>query len=175
MFLSYILHAHIIIQLHHVGRSHYIPEVHSRQPLIGVRLAHLPNATLREEDTNERRIVATRPLLHRKRQRIRVVLGRIAELQHAVHRDARVVEAEAEEGQLKVEVLVQLRHGGVDVRLVVAVVAVATLVEEPVQEVAAQLLQTGRADRVAAAVVPVRGRLGRGHAIVGVWWNGSGR
>lgn len=123
-----------------------LPEIHAGRTLISVGLADAADAALGEEDANERRIIAARPLLHRERERIRVVLGRIGELEEAVHRDARVVEAKPKKGQLKVEVLVQLRHRRMDVRLQVAVVAVAALIEEPVQEVRAQLSESLAAD-----------------------------
>lgn len=58
-----------------------------------------------------------------------------------------------------IEVLVQLRIGGVDVGLVVATVIVAALVKEPVHEVAPNLLQALGSHCVAVAIVPVGRRL----------------
>lgn len=146
--------------------STHSPEVHAGRPLVDVRLPDAPDAALGEEYADERRIVATRPLFDRERQRVGEIVGRIGKLQEAVHRDARVVESETEERQLKVEVLVQLRHRRMDVRLVVAVVVVAALIEEPVQEVAPQLRQTCRTERIAAAVVAMAGRLGGCNTVV---------
>lgn len=47
---------------------------------------------------------------------------------------SRVIEPEAKEWQLEVEVFVNLRHGRVYVRLIIAQVVVAALVEVPVHE-----------------------------------------
>lgn len=80
-----------------------------------------------------------------------------------------VVETEPEEWQLVVEVLVQLRIGGVNVLLVVThLVFVGSLVKVPVHKVAADLLQSLRGDLVARSIVTVRLGLFGGHTILGV-------
>lgn len=80
-----------------------------------------------------------------------------------------VVETESEEWQLVVEVLVQLRIGGMNVFLVVThLVIVGSLVKVPVHEVAADLLQSLRGDLVPRSIVTVRLGLFGGHAVLGV-------
>lgn len=60
-----------------------------------------------------------------------------------------VIETEAIEGHLEVQILVQLRHRGVYVLLIVAIAAILILVEVPVHEIAAQLGQTGGGNCIA--------------------------
>lgn len=102
-------------------------------------------------------------------QGIGQILGWIRELQVAIERELEkqryeilyglsqanrmsthsgVVEAEAIEGHLEVKIFVQLRHRGVYIELVIAASAIAVLVEEPVQEVGAQLSEAGGRDGV---------------------------
>lgn len=67
-----------------------------------------------------------------------------------------IVEAETEEGQLEIEVLVDLRRRGVYVALVITDVLIATLVVEPVQKVGADLRESLRGDDVRLSIVLVR-------------------
>lgn len=77
-----------------------------------------------------------------------------------------IVEAESEEGQLVVKVLVQLRVGRVNVLLVVAhLVVVRSLVEEPVEEVAADLSQALLSDHVTRSIVAISLRFPGRHSI----------
>lgn len=62
-----------------------------------------------------------------------------------------VVETEAVEGHLEVEIFVQLRHRGVNVLLIVAIATILVSVEEPVHEIAAQLGQAGGGDGIASS------------------------
>lgn len=78
-----------------------------------------------------------------------------------------VVESEAVEGQLEVQILVQLRHGGMDVELVVATSSVHVLVEVPVHKVAPELRKTGGGYGVSSGCRGVCGR--RGDIVIGIW------
>ena len=59
-----------------------------------------------------------------------------------------VIEPESIERQLEVKILVNLRYGIVDVCLVVTIAVVTTQVKETVQELTADLPQTGLSDDV---------------------------
>lgn len=59
-----------------------------------------------------------------------------------------VIIPEPKKGQLEVKIFVDLRHGIVDVRLVVAVAVIAALVIETVQEFAPDLLESSLSDDV---------------------------
>lgn len=135
------------------------PEVHARFAPVVVVGPQRPDAALAVEYADERRVVVPGPLLDRERQRVPVVFGRVAELQVPVHRHPRVVEPEPEERQLEVEVLVDLRHGPVYVRLVVAEVVVAAPVEVPVHELLSDFRQPvfGQHVRSRARLQPQRG------------------
>lgn len=52
------------------------------------------------------------------------------------------------EGKLEVEILVDLRYGVMDVLLVVTIAIIATLIEETIQEFAADLLETSLSDDI---------------------------
>lgn len=77
----------------------------------------------------------------------------------------RVIEAEAEERQLEVEVLVNLLVRGVDVSLQVALILGASLIEEPVHEVRSDLCQSLCRHCVASSIVAVSWGLTGRHAI----------
>lgn len=150
------------------------PEVHSGRSLIDVRVVDPTDSALGEKDSNEGRIVPPGPILDREGQRIGVVLRWIGELQESVHRYAGVVEPEAEERQLEVEVLVHLGHRGVDVPLVVTDVFRTTLAVERVEEVASDLGQPGRGDGVGCAIFLEVGRILRLDRVVQICRGGVG-
>lgn len=66
---------------------------------------------------------------------------------------SRVIETEAKERQLEVEVLVNLLVRRVDVALQIALVLGAALIEEPVHELAAEEGQALRCDGVASSII----------------------
>jgi hypothetical protein len=68
-----------------------------------------------------------------------------------------VIESESKEWELKVEVLVDLRSGGVNVSLVVADILVTSLVVEPVEEVRPNLREPLGRDDVWLSIVLVGG------------------
>jgi hypothetical protein len=78
---------------------------------------------------------------------------------------SRVIETEAEERQLEVEVLMDLLIRSVDIALQISLVFRASLVKEPVHKVPADLLQTCLGNGVASSVISVRWRFTRGHTI----------
>lgn len=63
-----------------------LPEVDTGCTLISVRLVDTTDAAFREENSNERGIVASGPFLDGKRQRVGIVFWWIRELQETVHR-----------------------------------------------------------------------------------------
>lgn len=68
-----------------------------------------------------------------------------------------VVKSEPKEGQLKVEVLMDLWRGGVYIPLVVSNILITTLVVEPVHEVRSDLLESLRCDNIGLAIVLIGG------------------
>lgn len=82
-----------------------------------------------------------------------------------------VVESESVERQLVVEVLVELRIGGVNIPLVVtALIVIGSLVKEPVEEGASDLSQTLRSNYVALALVVGLWLFGC-HTVIWVCWS----
>jgi len=77
-----------------------------------------------------------------------------------------VVETESVERQLEVKILVELRHGGMDVELVVAASSVHVLVEVPVHEGAPELGQPGGRNGIASGCRRRRAR--RGNVVIGI-------
>lgn len=59
-----------------------------------------------------------------------------------------IIKPEPIEGQLEVEILVDLRYRVVDVLLVVTIAIITTLIKETVQEFAADLLKTSLGDDI---------------------------
>lgn len=117
------------------------------------------------------------------------MLGRVGEFEEAVERylerrniklkicccdveisetHPRIIEAEAEERQLEVEVLMDLLVRRVNVCLQVALVLRTSLIKEPVHELSSDLLQTGGGNCKTSPIIAVRGRLAGSNSIHGI-------
>lgn len=139
-------HSHLILPRPEIP---FHSEVHTRRSPIDVLVPQVTDPALAEEDTDEGWIVLFRPVPHREHQGILVVWWGITELQITVEGYPGVVESEAEEGKLEVQVLVDLRGGGLDFLLVIAlVVGVATFIVVGVHEDVPDLSQSGFGDDV---------------------------
>lgn len=59
-----------------------------------------------------------------------------------------IIKPEPIEGKLEVEILVDLRYGVMDVLLVITIAIIATLIEETIEEFAADVLETSLGDDI---------------------------
>jgi hypothetical protein len=63
------------------------PEINTWSALVEISLINAPNSAFGEEDSNERGIVAARPIFDGEYKRVRVMLWWIGKLEKAVERD----------------------------------------------------------------------------------------
>lgn len=125
-------------------------EVNPRSSLVYVFRPLGADSAFAEENSYERGVVLGGPVFDWEHERVGgIVHRRIAEFQVSVQRYSGVIEAEAEKGQLEVEVFVDLGGGGLDGSLPVSfVVGVASFVEVPVHELSSYFPQSGFCDGV---------------------------
>lgn len=140
------------------SRGETLPEINTWTTLVEVSLINASDSATREEDSDERRVVAAWPVFDRKDKRVCVVIWRIWELEVTVkwHLKSKglfsfsgfieqathpcVVETETEERQLEIEVLMNLLVRCVNVFLQISSVRCTTaLIKEPVHELTSDL------------------------------------
>lgn len=68
----------------------YSPKVHAGNTLIGISLTDTTDPAFGEEDTDERGIVTTGPILDGECQWIRIMFWWIREFQKSIHRNLRI-------------------------------------------------------------------------------------
>lgn len=81
---------------------------------------------------------------------------------------SRVIESETKERQLEVEILMQLWHRCVNIGLMVTIIVGTATIEEWVEKVPADVLQSLRGNGVSSWSIMEGGRLRRCHAAVGI-------
>lgn len=64
-----------------------LPEINTRNALVEVSLIYSSDSALWEENANEWRIVATRPVFDGENQGVCVMLGWVGKFEHAIQRN----------------------------------------------------------------------------------------